>query len=105
MKSNLNVALKKPIAGSKVMKIWLPDSLYRLKPLLSGFAGATLLYVSDHLFTTILAVLVLGYGCWIIVIRLLWSGAEPIKIPVIKIRAVSAGTSEKITYYARFSDD
>ena len=61
------------------MKIWLPDPLYRLKPLILGVAGASLLYVSENLLTTVLAVLCLGYACWIILIRLMWSTAETIK--------------------------
>lgn len=58
------------------MKFWLPDSLYRLKPLLLGLAGAVLLYVSENMFTTVLAVICLGYALWIILIRLLWSSAK-----------------------------
>jgi len=61
------------------MKIWLPDSIYRLKPLLLGLAGAALLYVSTNLFTTVLAVLCLGYACWVILIRLMWSTAVTIR--------------------------
>ena len=44
--SNPNVALKIQI-GSKVMKIWLPDSLYRIKPLLLILAGAILIILTD----------------------------------------------------------
>lgn len=79
------------------MKIWLPDSLYRLKPLLLGFAGATLLYVSEHLFTTVLAVLCLGYACWIILIRLMWSTAETIRPHVSSTRA-----GEQKTHYVKY---
>jgi len=42
------------------MKIWLPDSLYRLKPFLLGFAGTVFLYVSEDMFTTVLALLCHG---------------------------------------------
>ncbi|SDP68034.1 hypothetical protein SAMN05660330_03668 [Desulforhopalus singaporensis] len=61
------------------MKFWLPDSLYRLKPLLIGFAGASLLYLSKNLFISVLGVLCVAYAFWILVMRLLWSSAVTIK--------------------------
>jgi hypothetical protein len=69
-------------------KIWLPTPLYRLKPLLLGFAGALLLYFSKDWFTTGLAFLCLGYAGWIIIIRLLWSTANVVKT---KVGSVQAG--------------
>ena len=56
-----------------VMKIWLPDSLYRAKPLLIMLFGAMLLYLTDHIILAIFAFLCLGYGSWIIVMRVMWS--------------------------------
>jgi len=79
------------------MKIWLPDSLYRAKPLILGLAGAILLYISKDLFTTIVAFLCLGYAGWIIVIRLMWSTADMIKT---KTGSVNAG--EQKTHYVNF---
>jgi hypothetical protein len=79
------------------MKIWLPDSLYRAKPLILGLAGAILLYISKDLFTTIVAFLCLGYAGWIIVIRLMWSTADMIKT---KTGSVDAG--EQKTHYVNF---
>ena len=81
-------------------KIWLPTRLYRLKPLLLGFAGAALLYVSNDWFTTGFAILSLGYAGWIIVIRLLWSTTDFIKS---KVGSVNAG--EQKTHYVNFSDN
>jgi len=69
------------------MKIWLPDSLYRLKPFLLGFAGTVFLYVSEDMFTTVLALLCMGYAFWIIVMRLLWSSAVTIQARGGSIRA------------------
>ena len=81
------------------MKIWLPDSLYRAKPLFIGLLGAILLYVSNDLFTTGFAFVCLGFASWIIVIRLMWSTAGMIKS---KIGSVNAG--EQKTHYANFPD-
>jgi len=82
------------------MKIWLPDSLYRAKPLLIGLLGAILLYVSNDLFTTGFAFVCLGFAGWIIVIRLMWSTAD-----MIKTKIGSANAGEQKTHYVRFPDE
>jgi hypothetical protein len=64
------------------MKFWLPDSLYRVKPLLLILFGAALILVTDALVPMILAFVCLGYGSWIIVVRLLWSNAGMLKTRV-----------------------
>ena len=79
--SSPNVALKNQI-GSKVMKIWLPDSLYRVKPLLLMLAGAVLLLVTNSVILTILGSACLGYGTWIIIARMMWSNAGMLKTRV-----------------------
>ena len=61
------------------MKIWLPDSLYRVKPLLLLLFGAALLFISDSTFLSMVAFLCMGYGSWILVIRLMWSTSGTIK--------------------------
>ena len=76
------------------MKIWLPNSLYRVKPLLLLLAGAVLLLVSDAIIPMILAFICLGYGSWIIVVRLLWSNAGNLKT-----RAGSRIVGEHKTHY------
>jgi hypothetical protein len=91
--SNLNVALKNLI-GSKVMKIWLPDSLYRVKPLLLVLFGAALLYISNDFFTIGLGVFSVGYGSWIIVVRMMWSNAG-----TVKTRVGSTPAGEQRTHY------
>ena len=64
------------------MKFWLPDSLYRVKPLLLILFGAALILITDAVVLMIIAFICLGYGCWIIVVRLLWSNAGMIKTRV-----------------------
>ena len=64
------------------MKIWLPDSLYRVKPLLLMLFGAALLFISNDLFTMGLGLVSLGYGSWVIVVRMLWSTTGMIKTRV-----------------------
>ena len=55
------------------MKIWLPDSLYRLKPLLLMLFGAILLYLSRNIYLSLLAVTCIGFAGWIFFMRLKWS--------------------------------
>ena len=76
------------------MKIWLPDSLYRIKPLLLMLAGAILLIVTDSVILTIFACACLGYGTWIIIARLMWSSAG-----MLKTRVGSRTGSEQKTHY------
>lgn len=64
------------------MKLWLPDSLYRVKPLLLILFGAALILITDAIVPMIMAFICLGYGCWIIVVRLLWSNSGMIKTRV-----------------------
>ena len=64
------------------MKIWLPDSLYRVKPLLLMLFGAALLFITDAILPIILACFCLGYGSWILVIRIMWSNTDMIKTRV-----------------------
>ncbi len=64
------------------MKIWLPDSLYRLKPLLLVLFGAALLYISNDVFTIGLGIFSVGYGSWIIVVRMMLSNAGLLKTKV-----------------------
>ena len=64
------------------MKIWLPDSLYRIKPLILMLFGAFLLIITDAIVPMILAFFCLGYGSWIIAVRLLWSNAGTVKTRV-----------------------
>ncbi len=64
------------------MKIWLPDSLYRIKPLVLMLFGAFLLIITDAIVPMILAFICLGHGSWIIVIRLLWLNARTAKTGV-----------------------
>jgi hypothetical protein len=56
------------------MKIWLPDSMYRVKPLFLMLLGAILLYLSNNFFLFIIAVWCIGYAGWIIVMRTVWMG-------------------------------
>ena len=88
-----NVAQKIQIE-SKVMKIWLPDSLYRIKPLLLMLLGAALLLISEAIVPTILACICLGYGSWIIVVRMMWSNAG-----MVKTRVGSRMAGEQKTHY------
>jgi len=74
------------------MKIWLPDSLYRVKPLLLMLFGAALLYVSNNLFTIGLAFFSLGFASWIIVLRLMWSTAGMIKSKAGSVKAAAQKT-------------
>lgn len=76
------------------MKIWLPDSLYRVKPLLLMLFGAALLLITDAIVPMILACICLGYGSWIIVVRMLWSSAG-----TIKTRVGSTMGGEQKTHY------
>ena len=62
-----------------VMKLWLPNSLYRLKPFLLFFLGAYLLFLYENRFITILAYLCIGYGIWILLSRIWWSTEGTIK--------------------------
>ena len=75
------------------MKIWLPDSLYRIKPLLIILFGAVLLIITDAIVPMILGFICLGYGSWIIVVRLLWSNAR-----MVKSRVGSAMIGEQRTH-------
>lgn len=59
--------------------IWLPDSLYRLKPLILMLTGAALLLVSKNLLLSLFAAACIGYSVWIISMRLIWSNADTIK--------------------------
>lgn len=61
------------------MKFWLPNSLYKLKPLLFLFLGAYLLFLYDSRLISILAYLCIGYGIWILVTRIRWSSTDTIK--------------------------
>jgi hypothetical protein len=54
------------------MKIWLPDSLYRLKPLLLILLGVILLLASKHILLSLLALSYMGYGAWIMIVRFMW---------------------------------
>ena len=65
--------------GIKVVKFWLPNSLYRLKPLLLLILGAYLLFLYDNRFTSILAYLCIGWGIWILVSRIRWSTTDTLK--------------------------
>ena len=67
--------------------IWLPDSFYRLKPLILMFAAALLLLASDNLLLSLLAVACIGYSVWILFMRLSWSNAGKIKTRVESNRA------------------
>ena len=62
--------------------IWLPDSLYRLKPLILMLTGAILLLVSDSLLLSLFAAACIGYGVWILLMRLIWSNTDTIKTRV-----------------------
>ena len=76
------------------MKIWLPDSMYRMKPYLLMLCGAFLLLITDAILPMILAFICLGYGSWIIVVRLLWSNTD-----MIKTRVGSNLAGEQRTHY------
>ena len=53
-------------------KIWLPYPLYFLKPFAIVLVGLIILYVSEDLFSFIIALLCLGYAGWIIFMRVMW---------------------------------
>ena len=74
--------------------IWLPDSLYRLKPLILMLAGAILLLTSHNLLLSLLAAACIGYAVWILVMRLIWSNAD-----TTKTRAGSNLDGEPKTHY------
>lgn len=80
-------------------KIWLPYPLYFLKPFAIGLAGIILLYVYEDLFTSGLAVLLLGYAAWIIFMRIIWA----IKKAVTSTLNKSDGKMDK-TQFAKFPD-
>ena len=71
----------------KVMRLWLPDSLYRLKPFLLVVAGGILFSIAPHWFTRGLGVLCLGVGAYILVARLMWSQTGMIKTSTEHTRA------------------
>ena len=54
-------------------KIWLPYPLYFLKPFAIALIGVIILYVSEDLFTSGFALLLLGYAGWIIFMRVIWA--------------------------------
>lgn len=81
-------------------KIWLPTWLYNLKPLIVGIVGGTILYVSEDLFTTVFGFLCLGYACWIIIIRLLWSTKN-----IVKTGLASDKPDKDKTYSAKFPEE
>jgi hypothetical protein len=62
--------------------IWLPDSLYRLKPLILMLTGAILLLVSKNLFLSLFAAACIGFAAWILFMRMIWSNADNIKTHV-----------------------
>ena len=80
------------------MKIWLPDSLYRVKPLLLILSGAVFLHLSNSTLLTLFACVLLGYGTWIIVIRILWSNTG-----MLKTRVGSRMGGESKTHYVDIS--
>ena len=61
------------------MKLWLPDNLYRLKPLVLGLAGSLLIFFSDHLAIEGIGALCLGFAAYILIARLLWSATGTTK--------------------------
>ena len=72
--------------------IWLPDSLYRLKPLILMLVGAILLLVSHNLLLSLLAAVCIGYSVWILFMRVIWSNADTIKTRVGSNQGVQART-------------
>ena len=60
--------------GSKVMKIWLPNQLYRAKPLILILLAVNLHYISENIYLSILAPIFMGYGFFVIIMRILWLG-------------------------------
>lgn len=76
--------------------IWLPDSLYRLKPLILLLTGAILLLVSKNLFLSLFAAACIGFAVWILFMRLIWSNADNIKT---RVGSNQAGQSR--THYVK----
>ena len=76
--------------------IWLPDSLYRLKPLILMLTGAILLFISKNLFLSLIAAACIGYAVWILFMRLIWSNAD-----TIKTRAGLNQAGEPRTHYVK----
>ena len=64
------------------MKIWLPNSLYRLKPLLLLLVGVYLLFLYDNMLASAIAFLCFGYAIWILASRLMWSNSGMLKTRV-----------------------
>ena len=62
--------------------IWLPDSLYRVKPLIIMLAGAILLFISKNLLLSLFAAGCIGFAVWILFMRLIWSNADSLKTRV-----------------------
>jgi hypothetical protein len=56
------------------MKIWLPDQLYRAKPLILILLAVCLHYISENIYLSILSALFMGYGFFIMTMRILWLG-------------------------------
>ncbi len=54
------------------MKIWLPDQLYRARPLFLILLGVFLHHISENIYLSILAPIFIGYAFFIIVMRILW---------------------------------
>ncbi len=81
------------------MKIWLPDSLYRLKPLLLMLFGSYLLYLSDNIYLLGLALACMGYAGWIFVVRLLWKDKT-----IILSQLRSAHSGHQKTHYVDIAD-
>lgn len=76
--------------------IWLPDPLYRLKPLILMLTGAILLLVSENLFLSLFAAACIGYSVWILFMRLIWSNAD-----TIKSRVGSSRSAHPKTHYVK----
>ena len=81
------------------MKFWLPDDLYRLKPLILALIGAILIFFSDHLAIEGIGVLCLGFATYILIVRLLLYEAG-----TTNTKTGSAKAEEQKTHYFRHDE-
>ena len=80
-------------------KIWLPYPIYFLKPFAIGLVGLIILYISEDLFSSGIALICLGYSGWVIFMRVMWSIKR-----AVKSRFGRSDDKKDKTYTANFPD-
>lgn len=54
------------------MKIWLPDPVYKLKPILFLFAAVILFLLMENKIVLVLAALLICWSTYILLMRYMW---------------------------------